>query len=75
MADHQMSFTEDYKFLSACSHCGKPMAGMSIDRYESVGPGQVEERNVFRVWIDPKHECTYLKIEEPPTGDGVEHEK
>jgi ribosomal protein L34E len=58
----QMEFQETHRFVSACVHCGKPMQGMSIDRYESVGPGQVEQRDVYRVWIDPEHDCSYLSI-------------
>lgn len=59
----QAEFEERHRFVSACVHCGKPMASMSIERYESVGPGRVEERDIYRVWIDPEHDCTYLSID------------
>ena len=59
----QMKFGLEFSFVSACVHCGKQMARMDIDRFESVGPGQVEERRVYRVWIDPEHDCTHLSID------------
>jgi hypothetical protein len=63
---HQAHFTEDYKFVSACVHCGKPMAAISIDRWdrEPVPLGQMFKRDVFKVWVDPQHECSYLTISE-----------
>ena len=63
----QTSFSEEYKFVSACTHCGNPMGHMSLDRWDSTGPGQVEKRRVYKMWIDPQHECTYLKIEPAKT--------
>lgn len=61
--NEQCSFTEEHRFVSACVHCGKQMAGLSVERYESVGPGQVEKRRIYTVWIDPAHDCTYLSID------------
>ena len=58
----QACFSEDYKFVSMCVHCGNPMGSMSISKYESVGAGRVEERDIYQVWIDPEHECNYLTI-------------
>lgn len=63
----QTEFSERYRFVSACVHCGKPMGSMSVERYESIGPGQVELRDVLRMWIDPEHDCTYLRIEPKKT--------
>lgn len=62
----QTEFSETYKFASRCSHCGKPMGYMSIDRWDKEqGPmGSMFKRDVFVMWIDPQHECDYLSITE-----------
>jgi len=62
MSEAQAEFSDTYKFISSCTHCGKPMARMSISQFERVG-FDMEEADVYKVWIDPQHECTYLKIE------------
>lgn len=61
----QTSFSEDYRFVSKCTSCGKPMGHMSIDRFDrEPGPlGAMFTRRVFVMWIDPTHDCDYLKIE------------
>lgn len=68
----QARFSEDYKFVSACAHCGKPMASMSISTIDRAPyPGSPFERmDVFKVWIDPRHECNYLTIKETPQESG-----
>lgn len=61
---HQAGFTTEYKFVSKCAHCGKPMASMGIDRWDRRNEpgGEFFERDVYLVWVNPEHDCDYLKI-------------
>ena len=61
----QTSFEVTHRFVSACVHCGKPMASMSISRYDrEPGPmGAMFIADVYKMWIDPAHDCTYLSID------------
>lgn len=67
MADkEQTRFSVDFKFASRCCHCGKPMEGISIDRYDrEPGPlGAIVGRDVYVMWVNPAHDCTFLSIAE-----------
>jgi len=65
----QFTFDQTFKFVSACTHCGKPMGHMSLDSWtREPGPfGAFVKREVWKVWIDPEHDCDFLKIEPKQT--------